>query len=286
MSLKTLIPRLAIFFIGLPLIAFIVLGLPQYRHLAINIAAVIFSALGAVELAGILKKKNLKLPRVEAAILGAAAPAAMTAAVSFGSPIMVVPAVLAAAASWILISGIFTPERELDHSIGRTAAGFAALVYPGFFMAWIVPLGRLPHAEIVILTFLLLVFSNDSLAWAAGMLFGKKNRGIIPASPNKSVAGFIGGLAASALTGLAAAHFFPDAFAPRYASAPLSGLALGLAAGIAGALGDLGESVLKRSAGIKDSGFLIPGRGGVLDSIDSLSLAAPVFYLAFRFLFY
>jgi phosphatidate cytidylyltransferase len=286
MNLKTLILRLVIFFIGLPLIIFIVLGLPQHNHLVINIIVVIFSALGAVELAGILKKKNLKIPAAEAAILGAAAPAAMTAAVSFGAPAMAVPAALVAAASWLLVSRIFFPKRELDDSIGRTVAGFAVLVYPGLFMEWIVRLGLLPGAKIVILTFLLVVFANDSLAWAVGMLFGKKNRGIIPVSPNKSIAGFIGGFAASTLTGLGAALLFPAAFQPRYLPALPSGLILGLLAGIAGCLGDLGESALKRSAGVKDSGFLIPGRGGVLDSIDSLSLAAPVFYLAFRILFF
>ncbi|MDR1239524.1 MAG: phosphatidate cytidylyltransferase [Treponema sp.] len=285
MNLKTLIPRLAIFFIGLPLIAFIVLGLPQYQHLAINITTVVFSALGAAELAGMLKKKNLKIPAGEAAVLGAAVPAAITAMVSFGAPVMTAPAALAAAASWILVSRIFSPEQELDDYLGRAAAGFAALVYPGLFLGWIIPLGLLPRADMVILTFLLVVFANDSLAWASGMLFGKKNRGIIPASPNKSISGFTGGLTASALIGLGAAYFFPGVFQPRYMPALPAGLALGLATGIAASLGDLGESALKRSAGVKDSGFLIPGRGGVLDSIDSLSLAAPVFYLAFRLLF-
>jgi phosphatidate cytidylyltransferase len=284
MSVKQLIARLAIFFAGLPLIVTLVLFLPQFNHLAINITVVMFSALGAVELAGILRKKNLVIPGAEAALLGAAAPAAMTATVSFGAPALAVPAVLAAAASWLLISRIFSPEKELENYAGQAAAGLAALVYPGLFMEWIVRLSFLPRAEIVILSFLLCVFANDSSAWAAGLLFGKGNRGIIPVSPNKSVAGFAGGFAASALVGLGSAAFFPEAFNPRFPALP-SGLLLGLAAGIAGALGDLGESAIKRSAGVKDSGFLIPGRGGVLDSIDSLSLAAPVFYLAFRVLF-
>lgn len=284
MNLKKLIPRLAIFFIGLPLIAVLVLFLPQFNHLAINITVVIFSALGAVELTEILKKKNLLISGVEAAFLGAAAPAAMTATVSFGAPPLAVPAVLAVAASWLLISRIFSPEKKLENYTGQAAAGFTVLVYPGLFMEWIVRLSFLPRAELVLLTFLLCVFANDSLAWVVGMLLGKGNRGIIPVSPNKSIAGFIGGFTASALVGLGGAVFFPEAFNPRFPALP-SGLLLGLAAGVAGSLGDLGESAIKRSAGVKDSGILIPGRGGVLDSIDSLSLAAPVFYLAFRVLF-
>jgi phosphatidate cytidylyltransferase len=283
MNVKRLVPRLAIFFVGLPLIVVLVLFLPQAHHLALNITVVIFSALGAVEFAGILKKKNLPIAGAEAAILGGAAPAAMTALVSFGVPALAVPAVLAAAASWILVSRIFSPKQE--SYIGRAATGFAVLVYPGLFMEWIVRLSFLPRSEIIILTFLLCVFANDSLAWAAGMLFGAGNRGIIPVSPNKSIAGFIGGFTASTLVGCGGAIFFPEAFNPRFFSAIPSGLGLGLAAGIAGSLGDLGESALKRSAGVKDSGFLIPGRGGVLDSIDSLSLAAPVFYLVCRILF-
>jgi phosphatidate cytidylyltransferase len=285
MNMKTLIPRLAVFFIGLPLIALMVLFLPQRGHLALNIVVVVFSALGALEFAGLLRKKGLSLPPAEAAILGAAVPAAMTAVVSFQISTQIIPAVLAAGASWILVSRIFSPQAGQQDFTGRSAAGFAVLIYPGLFMAWIVRMGLMPRADMVILTFLLIVFANDSFAWAAGMLFGKGNRGIIPVSPNKSVAGFIGGFAASALIGLGAAILFPEAFQPRRFPALPSGLILGLAAGFAGSLGDLGESAMKRSAGVKDSGFLIPGRGGVLDSIDSLSLAAPVFYLACRFLF-
>ncbi|MDR1100028.1 MAG: phosphatidate cytidylyltransferase, partial [Treponema sp.] len=262
MNVKKLIARLAVFFIGLPLIAALVLFLPQYNHLAINVAAVIFSALGAVEFAAILKKKNLSLPLGEAVFLGAAAPAAMTAVVSFGVPILALPALMAAGASWILISRVFSPEKKLENFMGRTAAGFAVLIYPGLFMSWIVRLSFLPKTEIIILTFLISVFANDSLAWTTGMLFGKGNRGIIPASPNKSIAGFIGGFATSALVGFLGALLFPEAFSPRFPALP-SGLILGLATGIAGSLGDLGESAIKRSANIKDSGFLIPGRGGV-----------------------
>jgi phosphatidate cytidylyltransferase len=126
---------------------------------------------------------------------------------------------------------------------------------------------------------------NDSAAWAAGMLFGSGNRGIIPASPNKSVAGFIGGTAAAVLAGLGGVLLFPAVFAPKLLPPLPSGLILGLFLGAAASLGDLMESALKRSSGIKDSGSIIPGRGGVLDSIDSIALAAPVFYAVYRILF-
>jgi phosphatidate cytidylyltransferase len=64
-----------------------------------------------------------------------------------------------------------------------------------------------------------------------------------------------------------------------------AGALLGFGAGIAAILGDLCESAIKRSADVKDSGSLILGRGGALDSIDSLALAAPVYYLLYQVLF-
>jgi phosphatidate cytidylyltransferase len=133
------------------------------------------------------------------------------------------------------------------------------------------------------------VFANDGMAWLAGKLFGKGNQGVIPVSPQKSVAGFIGGTIASIIVGVGAALLFPAIFTPQYdffsAIYPVAGALLGLLTGIAATCGDLGESAIKRSSGLKDSGHIIPGRGGVLDSIDSIALAAPVFYLAFSFIF-
>ena len=286
MQVPKIVERFLIFFIGLPVALSIVLLLPHQHHLAANCAAIILSALGAGEFAALLKRKSgFSLSTPEAMLLGAACPFAMTLSVSFDLDYRITPIFMAISAAWLLISSIFASEDRLKDALGSISVGLATLLYPGFFMAWFIGMASWPHANMVILVFLLIPISNDSAAWAAGMLFGKNNRGIIRVSPNKSVAGFIGGLVFSMLLGLIAVFCIPAAFTAKTLPTPLAGLVLGLAVGLAGCLGDLAESAMKRSVGAKDSGTLIPGRGGVLDSIDSICFAAPVYYVLYWLLF-
>jgi phosphatidate cytidylyltransferase len=282
--MNKLVQRLLVFIIGLPLVVALVLCLPQKNHLAVNVTVIILSALGAVEFADMLRKKGPAVSPWEAGILGGLAPAAMTLMVSFGFGGQSISLVLALGASWLLVSRVFTAADQFDPALSRIGSGFAVMIYPGLFLAWIVRMSLIPRSDVIILLFLLTIIANDSAAWAMGMLFGKGNRGIIPASPNKSVAGFIGGFAASILVGLGAARFAPETF-PARLGGPLSGIILGFVSGLAGTLGDLGESAMKRSAAIKDSGTIIPGRGGILDTVDSIALAAPVYYGLCRLLF-
>jgi phosphatidate cytidylyltransferase len=185
---------------------------------------------------------------------------------------------------------VFSPGKDMENFINRFAAGCTVLLYPGILLTWLVRMSQWgENSGFIILIFTSAIFAGDGTAWAAGMLFGKGNQGIIPASPNKSLAGFIGGIIGSMIVGAGGALIWPEVFTPKGASVfgiPLvAGSLLGLATGLAGILGDLGESAIKRSSGIKDSGSIIPGRGGVLDSIDSIIFAAPVFYIVFRLLF-
>ncbi|MDR3341195.1 MAG: phosphatidate cytidylyltransferase [Treponema sp.] len=283
--MKKLIQRFLMFIIGLPLTVIIVVALPQKHHLVANITVILLSALGAVEFAELLKQKNNVISLAEAAILGALSPLAMTLAVSFGLHGEVIPAAFILGAAWVLVSRVFVQEDKLRDVTGRAAAGFAVMMYPGLFMAWIIRMALLDHADMVILMFLFMVIANDSTAWAAGLLFGKGNQGIIPVSPNKSVAGFIGGFVASVLVGLGAVLLVPEVFSSRRLPTIYAGIILGCISGIAAGLGDLGESAMKRSVQVKDSGSIIPGRGGVLDTIDSICLAAPVYYASYWFLF-
>jgi len=284
-----LIQRLLIFLLGIPLIAAFVFLVPQHGHLPLNILVVVFSSLGALELQGMLHKKQLPISRIEAVVLGGLAPALVTLRISFNLPsliISILPLFLVMAVFWVLIKPIFSrepPELGIPRYINRMAAGFIVLLYPGTLLAWICAMGK--WDGILILIFLLVPIMSDSTAWAAGNLFGKNNRGIVKISPNKSIAGFIAGLLAPVAVCVIAVYIFPQFFNPRFGPAAVSGAALGLISGAAAAVGDLCESAIKRGAEYKDSGRLIPGRGGVLDSVDSIALAAPAFYFMWTLLF-
>ena len=283
--MKKIFQRLIVFFVGLPTLLSIIVFFPQYNHLLLNLVAISFSVLGALEFKNILSHKNLVISTPEAIIFGAVSPSAWTVVVSFGVTGNIEPGAFILGAIWLLASFIFATREKLDSCIGRVTAGFAVMIYPGLFMAWIVQMAVFKQASMVILIFFLIVFLNDALAWLTGFLFGKNNRGLIPASPNKSIAGFIGGMAASIGIGIAAAVLLPRAFTSDVMPSIPAAAILGLITGAAAILGDLGESAIKRSAGVKDSGSLILGRGGALDSIDSLALAAPVYYVIYRVLF-
>ena len=282
--MNKLVQRLLVFIIGLPLVLVLVLCLPQKNHIAVNAVVVLLSALGAAEFADMLQKKGPAVSRLEAGILGSLVPAAMTLMVSFNFGGQSIPLALVMGASWLLISRIFAGAGKFDAAVSRIGSGFAVMIYPGLFMAWIVRMSLIPRSDMIILMFLLTVIANDSAAWALGMIFGKNNRGVIAASPNKSVAGFVGGFAASILVGVGATHFIPGTFSSRLGE-PLPGIILGFVSGLAATLGDLGESAMKRSANVKDSGTVIPGRGGVLDTVDSIALAAPAYYGLYQLLF-
>ena len=139
------------------------------------------------------------------------------------------------------------------------------------------PLGALAaiHAAAgreAVVTLVVAVAASDSFQYYSGRTFGR--RPLAPAlSPKKTIEGAIGGFLLAPLVLVAIAHWW----LPRVP--PLTVWIVGLGMVLAGIAGDLFESALKRAAGVKDSGTLIPGHGGVLDRIDALLFATPLFYL-------
>jgi phosphatidate cytidylyltransferase len=116
-------------------------------------------------------------------------------------------------------------------------------------------------------TLLLVVWGYDTGAYLTGRWFGRRHL-VDHISPSKTVEGLAGGLVVATIAaGIGGALIGLDPWHP---------LLIGPAVGLAAQAGDLAESLLKRSAGRKESGFVVPGHGGVLDRIDSFLFAAPV----------
>ena len=163
--------------------------------------------------------------------------------------------------------------------VGYRAKGAARGIANGVFVL-VFPVWALTHAvlflggsqgPIALFYLLLVIWTCDTSAYLFGSAFGKRK--LAPTvSPNKSVEGFLAGLVSS----------LPVSVAFYYLSSLNWSLSFIMAAGLiiafAGQLGDLVESAIKRGASVKDSGSLIPGHGGILDRIDSLLFAVPVFY--------
>jgi phosphatidate cytidylyltransferase len=285
--MRKLIERLLIFIIGIPAIFALVYYLPFYHNLALNITAIFFSAMGAVEFSSMLEKKQIVIPRLESFILGLIIPLAFTLFISLQMPEWIIPVIIMTGAGWALLSRVFSRSTEIDTITNQIIGRFSLIIYPGLFICWIVIMTAWENPAAILL-FLFIAFGNDSIAWLFGTLFGANNRGIITVSPNKSVAGFIGGILGSVIVAVGAVLIFPNMFIQNRESVlNMASLAavLGLCTGIAASLGDLAESAMKRSCDFKDSGNFMLGRGGVLDSIDSISAAAPVFYLIFSIFF-
>jgi phosphatidate cytidylyltransferase len=129
--------------------------------------------------------------------------------------------------------------------------------------------GLLSAGQTWLLVLLVTVWCFDSFAYLAGRTF-KRGRFLNHISPNKTWSGVIGGTVAAIIAG--------GVLAWAAGGGPVGGLVLGLVIAVTAQSGDVAESMLKRAAGAKDSGTLIPGHGGVLDRIDSFLFAAPAVF--------
>ena len=141
-------------------------------------------------------------------------------------------------------------------------------IYVGATLITVDLMHGLPNGGAWVFLSMIIAWGSDTAAYFSGRAFGKHK--LYPKlSPKKTIEGAVGGLGGSAL-GAIAAHF---TFLPELPLVP--GIALALVAGALGQSGDLLESLLKRSSGIKDSGGILPGHGGLLDRVDALIFTAP-----------
>jgi phosphatidate cytidylyltransferase len=237
--------------------------------IATLVLAVLAAALAFDEYADLAAALGARLPRI---LCIAAVTAACVAVGTDGLPLdLVLLAALVTMAAFAVATGQPGPETLRD--IG---AAILPVVYIG------VPLGTLAAIRMIggregILLLIATIIVSDSAQYYTGRAIGR--RPLAPAiSPGKTVEGAVGGLvfgtAAMTVGGL---RVFPDASHTMLVLASSTVVAVGM-------VGDLFESLLKRSAGVKDSSDLIPGHGGVLDRIDSWLFAGPVYYVFARYL--
>lgn len=136
------------------------------------------------------------------------------------------------------------------------------------------------YTRYMLLLAFVMIWINDTGAFLTGTAFGR-HRLCERLSPKKSWEGFFGGLLFSCATGLAAYLLLPVYFVQL---TPAGAVALGVGVSVFATWGDLFESLLKRTAGVKDSGHIMPGHGGILDRIDSLLFVVPVLFALLFFL--
>jgi phosphatidate cytidylyltransferase len=164
-------------------------------------------------------------------------------------------------------SGQKTPAEDFNITLG-------GLLYLGWLGAYTVSLSNLPDGEWWLLLVLPTTWIGDGAAYFFGSKFGRHK--LSPnVSPNKTWEGYLGGVVAAALGTMLLAALW-ELRAPVIT--PMKGLIIGLVIAITSPIGDLGESMLKRSFGFKDTSRALPGHGGVLDRIDSWLWAAPIGY--------
>jgi len=225
------------------------IGLREYRDLAFGGGA---PGIGLSWLAGLLPLLAARSGRPEAVAAG-----------------LVVALLLLAAHAVFRYAELENPLEFLS----RTVFG---LFYIGFGFSHLLLLRVLDGGEFWLLLLTAVIAASDTGAYYAGTLLGRNK--LCPAiSPGKTREGAAGGLLLAVTVAVLLARFMAPAADPWLmvlVAAALSGI---------GVLGDLLESVLKRGAGVKDSGALLAGHGGVLDRVDSLLLAAPALYYLLYF---
>ncbi len=248
------------------------LGPPWQWLFSVAVAGV--AALAGWEFMGLAERGGVKPPRVAVVV-------ALLAlfAVNFQWPD------LTAAFFGVLSLGLLvycTFFRPVEQVMPDAAASIFCMLYTGFALIALTTLHEGPNGISLVAFLLCVLWAGDIAALYVGRAWGRRK--LAPSlSPNKTWEGALASLGGSLLTaggllGLATLLGTWDLGALSYPEDIWYWLVLALVVNVAGQVGDLAESALKRSAGVKDSGSILPGHGGVLDRIDALLLAAPVLW--------
>lgn len=272
---KNLRDRIITVVIGIPAVLAMIFFVPQYNYILFSLLVMAMAVVGSLEMSRML--------------FGRIVPIALTAPIvpvvqylkgvldlNAQIPDLAFVIILLLAMSMEIRNG---EKDDFKQSIDRISRSAVLVIYPSYFLTFFLRLMELDGvSSYTLITYFILVFGNDTFAYIWGRLFGKNNKGIVKVSPKKSVAGYVGSLISTIGLSFACYAMFRDHL--PYISVAYR-ILLGFAVSITANVGDLIESVFKRSAGVKDSGNVFPGRGGALDCLDSEIASAPVFFIIF-----
>ena len=174
----------------------------------------------------------------------------------------------------VMIARLFS-RRPVEGALEDIAVTLLGVFYAALLFGYQVAIHAGPSGKKWLVFLFLVIWASDTGAYYIGSAFGK-HRLYEKISPKKSIEGLIGGMLASMVIAiLCTVWLVPSA-------GLLEAAVLGACLAAFGTVGDLVESLIKRSAGVKDSGTLIPGHGGILDRMDSMLFAAPVLFYYLR----
>ncbi|HEV2172270.1 MAG TPA: phosphatidate cytidylyltransferase [Nitrospira sp.] len=184
-------------------------------------------------------------------------------------PHLMQPSLLAALVAVLSIPLLV--KMPFHESLKEAAITMSGLLYIGLTLSYLVTIRLLPQGEWLLFFLLLVTWAGDTGAYYVGTLCGQ--HAIAPRiSPKKTIEGLVGGLLGALMIAYLARWWFLSDFSG------VDCIVLAILLTLAGLWGDLAESAVKRSVGVKDSGGLLPGHGGMLDRLDSLLFAGPAFY--------
>lgn len=291
MNIGKVIPRLLTFIVGVPLFVGLVF-FDIYHHLPLHLVLIIVSALAANEMHNMFSVKFNQQPKLF--VIGMTVLTTLSASVCAIFDLPSIHPAFESLMNYVFMGAIMISlswevivSKTFEKSNSSLVTASFTILYCGFFTAFLARMTMIEHSQMILAVYLSMVFFCDSAAWLFGNLFGKNNKGFVKASPNKSIAGFCGGFVGSVLIGILA-HFYwlsDSIFGEDSTNGIVKVIILAVFTAFGAIIGDLVESVFKRSSGVKDSGHLIPGRGGMLDSLDSVVFAAPIYYLSYTLLF-
>jgi len=177
----------------------------------------------------------------------------------------------------LILNFIIEIVSKTDHKLRNVTFSLFATVYPAVFITFLFMIENLPltfygpDRHLILLVILFAVWFFDIGSYLAGSFLGR-HRFFPDISPKKTIEGFIGGIISVLIMGAVMGSFIST-------SARGHVLTIAILSGLAGQVGDLSESIIKRSLDCKDSSNLIPGHGGILDRFDSLFFAGPAVYV-------